>query len=231
MYVHVPILVGRSGVSARQDGVAPMVCSQLMGLQQQDIAARAAALIVEDGMPYGAAKRQAAQELGYSTRVNLPDQAMQLAAVREHIAVFCPQEQARTLHVLRELALLWMDRLAAFRPLVMGAVWNGTATEHSDLYLELYCDDPKEAPILLLNQQVRFEQGSGTNAKGQEVPVLVVPVHSPELNLKVMLHLTLLDWDDMRQLPKNTTTGESLRGNAAALRARMQAAGAGSVAM
>lgn len=194
----------------------------LMGPTQQEIATRAAALIVQDGMPYGAAKRQAAQDLGFSTRVNLPDQATVLAAVREHIAIFCPQEQARALHVLRKLALLWMERLAAFRPLLVGAVWNGTATEHSDIYLELYANDPKEAQILLLNQKVRFDEASTTNAKGREVPVLIVPTDCPELKLKVMVQLTLLDWDDMRHLPKADATGETLRGNEQALRAKMQ---------
>jgi hypothetical protein len=194
-----------------------------MGQAQQEIAARAAALIVQDGMPYGSAKRQAAQELGLSARGRLPDQATLLAAIREHIAVFCPQEQARALHALRELALLWMQRMAAFRPLLVGAVWNGTATEHSDIYIELYADDPKEAQILLLNQMVRFEEGSATNAKGQEVPVLIIPTDCPDLKLRVMVQLTLLDWDDMRQVPKTDASGESLRGNEQALRARMLA--------
>lgn len=194
-----------------------------MGQEQQDIAIRAAALIVEDGIPYGTAKRQAAEELGYSSRVNLPDQATVLAAVREHIAVFCPEEQARVLQVLRELALLWMQRLAAFRPLLVGAVWNGTATEHSDIYIELYGDDPKEAQILLLNQKVQFDEASTTNVKGQEVPVLIVPTDCPALGLKVMVQLTLLDWDDMRHLPKADAKGERLRGSAQALEAKMQA--------
>jgi hypothetical protein len=211
MYVHGGILVVRqcNGMLAR---MGPL-----------DIATRAAALIVEDGMPYGTAKRQAAQDLGYSSRVHLPDQATLLAAVREHIAVFCPEEQARTLHALRELALMWMQRLAAFRPLLVGAVWNGTATEHSDIYIELYGDDPKEAQILLLNQKVRFDEASTTNAKGQEVPVLIVPTDCPALGLKVMVQLTLLDWDDMRHLPKADAKGESLRGNAQALEAKMRA--------
>ena len=200
-----------------------------MGQALQEIAIRAAALIVQDGMPYGAAKRQAAQELGCSGRAGLPDQATVLAAVREHIAVFCPHEQARALQVLRELALLWMQRLAEFRPMLVGAVWNGTATEHSDIYIELYANDPKEAQILLLNQKVRFDETSTHNPRGQEVPVLIVPADCPALKLKVMVQLTLLDWDDMRHLPKADATGESLRGNEQALRAKMQAAEALSV--
>ena len=35
------------------------------------------------------------------------------------------------------------ERLAAFRPYLGGAVWHGTATRLSDIYLQLFCDDSK----------------------------------------------------------------------------------------
>jgi hypothetical protein len=193
-----------------------------MGSQRQEIASRAAALIVDNGVGYGAAKRQAAEQLGLQRAGDLPDQAELLAAVREHIAVFCPEEQAQTLWVMRDMALRWMTRLADFRPSISGAVWNGTATAHSDIHLSLFCDDPKELQFLLIDKKVRLEEGSSTNAKGQEVPVLIVMEDCPELKLKVLIHLTVLSFDDVRNLPKGDAQGEALRGNAQALKARRE---------
>jgi hypothetical protein len=221
MYVHPWILVGCGAFNCKK-----MVTQQAsgilagMGSQRQEIASRAAALIVDDGMGYGAAKRQAAEQLGLQRTGDLPDQAELLAAVREHIAVFCPDEQAQTLLVLRDIALRWMARLADFRPCISGAVWNGTATEHSDIHLSLFCDDPKELQFLLIDNKVRLEEGSSTNAKGQEVPVLVVMEDCSALKLRVAVHLTVMDFDDLRNLPKGDPDGEALRGTTQALQAR-----------
>ena len=99
------------------------------------VAATAARLVVEDGLEYQAAKQQAARQLGLGSRGPWPDNALMDAAVREHIAVFCPDTQAVELQALRELALVWMARLADFEPLLAGAVWLGTATRHSDIVM------------------------------------------------------------------------------------------------
>ena len=66
-------------------------------------------------------------------------------AVREHIAIFCPEEQAQALAELRRVALRWLERLSDFSPHVSGAVWTGTATHHSDVFIQLFCNDPKTA--------------------------------------------------------------------------------------
>ncbi len=54
---------------------------------------------------------------------------------------FCADTQPAELQALRELAALWMERLAEFRPHLSGAVWRGTATRLNDIHLQLYCDD------------------------------------------------------------------------------------------
>ena len=43
--------------------------------------------------------------------------------------------------------------MAQFRPYLGGAVWNGTATRLSDIYLQLFCDDPKSAEIALIDHK------------------------------------------------------------------------------
>ena len=80
------------------------------------VAAAAAALVVDEGMEYAAAKRKAARGWGGAPSVRLPRNEQLEDAVREHIAVFHADTQPPELHALRELALQWMQRLAPFRP-------------------------------------------------------------------------------------------------------------------
>jgi hypothetical protein len=186
------------------------------------VAATAARLVVEDGLEYQAAKQQAARQLGLGSRGPWPDNALMDAAVREHIAVFCPDTQAEELRALRELALVWMERLADFEPLLAGAVWLGTATRHSDIYLQLYCDDPKTAEFQLLDRRVDYQSGTVTGWRGEPVEVLTVRSRCDDLNQWVLVHLMLYDRDDVRGALKPDGQGRVLRGGAQALRRLME---------
>ena len=186
------------------------------------VAATAARLVVEDGLEYQAAKQQAARQLGLGSRGPWPDNALMDAAVREHIAVFCPDTQAVELQALRELALVWMARLADFEPLLAGAVWLGTATRHSDIYLQLYCDDPKTAEFQLLDRRVDYQPGTVTGWRGEPVEVLTVRSRCEALSQWVLVHLMLHDRDDMRGALKPDAQGRVLRGSAQALRRLME---------
>jgi hypothetical protein len=182
------------------------------------VAATAARLVVEDGLEYQAAKQQAARQLGLGSRGPWPDNALLEAAVREHIAVFCPDTQAEELRKLRELALVWMERLADFEPLLAGAVWLGTATRHSDIYLQLYCDDPKTAEFQLLDRRLDYQPGTVTGWRGEPVEVLTVRSRCDDWNQWVLVHLMLYDRDDVRGALKPDAQGRVLRGGAQALR-------------
>lgn len=186
------------------------------------VAATAARLVVEDGLEYQAAKQQAARQLGLGSRGPWPDNALMDAAVREHIAVFCPDTQAVELQALRELALVWMARLADFEPLLAGAVWLGTATRHSDIYLQLYCDDPKTAEFQLLDRRVDYQAGTVTGWRGEPVEVLTVRSRCEALSQWVLVHLMLYDRDDVRGALKPDAQGQVLRGSAQALRRLME---------
>lgn len=189
-----------------------------------EIAAVAARFVVEDGMDYASAKRQAGRQMGLPARAPWPDNAAMEAAVREYIAVFCPQEQAVELQVLRELALLWMDRLHEFQPFVGGAVWHGTATRHSDIHLHLFCDDPKAAELLLIDQRVDFEPGSGSGWRGESIDALSLRSRCDALGQWVLVHLLIHDRDDQRGALRPDDQGRRPRGDARALRALMAAA-------
>lgn len=185
-----------------------------------EIAAVAARLVVDEGMEYAAAKRRAAKQLGLSTaRAPWPDNDLLEAAVREHIALFCADTQPGELRALRELALVWMDRLAAFRPHLCGAVWHGTATRHSDVYIQLYCDDPKEAEWTLLDHRVEYHPGSASDAQGDPVEALTLRLRCPALEQWVLVHLLVLDRDAVRGAFKPDAQGRRPRGDAADVRA------------
>ncbi len=186
----------------------------------EEIAAIAARLVVEEGMEYAAAKRRAARDFG--SRPVLPSSEALEDAVREHIEIFCAETQPAELQALREAALVWMDRLAEFRPHVSGAVWRGTATRLASVHLDLYCDDPKAAEITLINAGVNYDVGSLGRPGREPLSVLTVSERSRTLGEPVTLHLLLHDLDDQRGALKPDARGRSWRGDLAALRRLME---------
>jgi hypothetical protein len=185
-----------------------------------EIAQAAARLVVDEGMEYASAKRKAQRQLGRhgGRQGELPSNELVEDQVREHLALFCADTQPAELRALRRLALVWMDRLAEFRPYLGGAVWRGTATRLSAVHIDLYCDDAKSAEIALINQRVDYDVGSRPDARGGQVDVLSIAARCPELGESVTLFLTVLDHDDLRGALKPDARGRSWRGDAAALR-------------
>jgi hypothetical protein len=189
-----------------------------MDALKAEIAAVAARMVVEEGLAYGSAKRRAVKQLGLPLRTGLPDNDALEAAVEEYIAVFCADTQPSELRVLRELALVWMERLERFRPHLGGAVWHGTATRWSDIYLQLFCDDPKAAEIGLIDLDVRFSPSSVTGFHGGQVDALSINVRCPEFGAYVGLHLLVNDLDDLRGALLPDARGRRSRGSAVDLR-------------
>ncbi len=188
----------------------------------QKIAAQAARWVVEEGLEYGPAKRRAAKELGLSGRSALPSNDVLEDAVMDYIAVFCADTQPQELLSLRRLALVWMDRLSEFRPYLGGAVWHGTATKNSDIYLQLFCDDSKSAEIALIDQRVNYLPHMVTGFAGESVEALSVHAFCAELNEGIGVHLMIHDFDDVRGALKPDAKGRAPRGDAAALRRLLQ---------
>ncbi|MCX7256463.1 MAG: hypothetical protein NTZ64_06920 [Polaromonas sp.] len=183
-----------------------------------EIAATAAALVVEEGLEYGPAKRRAVKQLALPQRTALPDNDMLEDAVREYIAVFCADTQPAELAALRELALVWMARLPQFRPYLTGAVWNGTATRLSDIYIQLFCDDPKSAEIALIDHNVDYEPRTVTGFTGGKVEALSLSSLCQPLNETVGVHLMVYDHDDLRGALRPDAKGRAPRGDIAAVR-------------
>jgi hypothetical protein len=191
--------------------------------QSAEIAAAAARLVVEEGMEYGPAKRRAARALGNQRNADLPANDEVEDEVRAYLALFCADTQPAELAALREVALVWMARLAEFRPYLTGAVWRGTATRLSSVHLQLYCDDSKAAELALIDQGVTYEVGSLAGPRGEPIDVLSVSSPSAALGEPVTVHLSVLDHDDLRGALKPDARGSTSRGDLAALRSLMEA--------
>jgi hypothetical protein len=189
---------------------------------QSEIAATAARMVVEEGLEYGPAKRRAVKQMGLNARTALPDNDSVEDAVLEYISIFCAETQPAELAALRRLALTWMERLAEFRPHLGGAVWHGTATRLSDIYVQLFCDDPKSAEIALIDHGVAYTPRTVTGFQGEPVEALSLSSMCAELGEPVGVHLLVYDHDDLRGALKPDAKGRTPRGDLAAVRSLME---------
>jgi hypothetical protein len=188
-----------------------------------EIAASAAQCVVEEGLEYGPAKRRALKVLGLPPKTPLPNNDQVEAQVREYIEIFCADTQPLELMALRQHALMWMNRLAAYRPYLGGAVWHGTATRLSDIYLQLFCDDAKSTEIELINQGVEFEARTVNGLHGEPVEALSIHSFCKELGEEIGVHLLINDYDDVRGALKLDAQGRSPRGDAEAVKRLIEA--------
>ena len=188
---------------------------------KSEIAATAAALVVEEGLEYGPAKRRAVKQMGLSSRTELPDNSEIEDAVVEYISVFCADTQPGELAALRELALVWMQRMADFRPHLAGAVWHGTATRLSDIYIQLFCDDPKSAEIALIEHNVDYEPRTVTGFTGGKVEALSLSSLCKPLSENIGVHFMVYDHDDLRGALRPDEKGRKPRGDIGALEKRL----------
>ena len=163
---------------------------------RRHIAYLAARLMAEDGVAdYATAKQKAARAAGLGDAHQLPDNSEIEEALREYQELYQKDEQPARLRRLREVAVKVMREFEEFRPALVGSVLNGTASQFSDIDLQLFTDDEKALTMFLLNRRYRFEEGSRSVRRGgrlDEVPRISLEVDD------VTVTLTVLDPDDER---------------------------------
>lgn len=172
-----------------------------------EIAATAARLIAEEGCDYVQAKRRAVHELvGARERAPpLPDNAEVERELRRYLQLFEAEHHPRRLAGLRQLAAQLMERLSEFEPHLIGAVLNGTATDHSDIHLHLFVDSAKDVEIFLMNAGIEFDVGDGPNderPRALEHVAFVIPAppdfQLPARSTSVGVHLHVYPRDAIR---------------------------------
>ena len=170
---------------------------------RQEIAQLAARYIAEDGSDYASAKKRAVKQLLGNQKVRgeiLPDNEEIEDEVRQYQALFFADTQPQRLLQLRELALKLMGMLAEFNPYLVGAVLNGTASEHSDIYLHLYTDNGKDLAIFLINKNQNFEVTEQMNKRGDLIETYSFMYQNEGVHL--MVHET----DHVRSSDKHQRT-------------------------
>ncbi len=127
-----------------------------------ELAAAAARLIAEEGCEYAQAKRRAVHEvLGEGRRTTLPDNSEVEHELRRYLKLFGGESYRELLAGMRRFAADTMQTLQEFNPHLIGAVLNGTATEHSDVHLQLFVDSAKDVELQLLNLGIDFDVEDG----------------------------------------------------------------------
>ncbi|MFM9437254.1 hypothetical protein ACFDR9_004341 [Janthinobacterium sp. CG_23.3] len=186
---------------------------------RNEIAAAAARLVAQDGADYSTAKRKAARQLlGDTPSVAhlLPDNAQIENEVRLYNALFLADTQPARLFQLRTIALQVMEALERFHPYLTGAVFNGTAGPHAEIYLQLFADSAKDVQIFLLGKNVNIDISETPHFKGPRFdPVETVSF----LWNKEGVHAALYELDDLRGALK----AKAVRTDAAGLRALLLA--------
>jgi hypothetical protein len=126
---------------------------------RRHLAYLAARLMAEEGVQdYAYAKQKAARQAGLADSHALPDNREIEAALREYQGLYQSDNQPAELRHLRQVAVKVMREFAEFRPILVGAVLNGTANQFSEVTLQLFADDPKSLALFLVNRRLRFEQ-------------------------------------------------------------------------
>jgi len=180
-----------------------------------EVAAAAARLIAESGLDYASAKRRAAEELlGPGTRCNLPDNDAVERELRRYLATFEADMHRQRLAGLRSLALGLMLRFEHFRPHLVGAVLNGTATAHSDIHLHLFADSAKDVELFLLDAGIDFDidepaQRRPEPGAASETLRFVVTL-AGAARARVGVVLSVHDTDAIRVAPRHRSTDPSL---------------------
>ena len=195
-----------------------------------ELAATAARLIAEEGCEYAQAKRRAAQEiLGEDARRStMPDNQEVEHELRRYLNFFGGDAHRALLAALRTVAADTMQTLHEFDPHLIGAVLNGTATEHSDIHLQLFVDSAKDVELRLFNLGVDFDvddgDGGGERPAALERLSFVVPSAAratPGRRVGVRLHVYARDAIRIAARKRDFATEEGMHPIEAAGRASL----------
>lgn len=183
-----------------------------MNMVKEEILQLSAKLIAEEGLTYEAAKKRALKQLLGNKRVKgefLPNNDEIEEEVRNYISIFMSDTQPERLLSLRKMSLNIMKMLENFESYVIGAVLNGTATDHSDIYLQLFVDSAKDVEIYLLNKHIDIEvEEPSSSFKNVQAIEIIHFLYQGEV-----VHLMVYEANALRMIPK-TVDGKLKRASA-----------------
>lgn len=133
------------------------------------LAQEAAQVLIESGSrDFAMAKRKAAEHLSAHDTRNLPTNIEIEQALAEYQRLFRSEDQPQILKKLREVAYDAMQFFADFKPRLVGPVLTGTADTNTAVNLHVYSDTYEEISVLLLNNNIPFENQDKRLRIGQD---------------------------------------------------------------
>lgn len=101
---------------------------------------------------------KAAARLGITNTRLMPNRKEVELALREQQHLFRGDEQQNALERLRHSALQAMQALSRFKPILVGAVYEGTADSNSHVVLHLFSDTPEEVVFALSDLHIPWQE-------------------------------------------------------------------------
>jgi len=136
---------------------------------RQRLAQEAAQVLIESGSrDFAMAKRKAAEHLGAHDTRNLPTNIEVEQALAEYQRLFRSEDQPQILNKLRTIAYDAMQFFAQYQPHLVGPVLTGTADTNTAVSLHIYSDNYEEISVLLLNNNIPFENQEKRLRIGQD---------------------------------------------------------------
>jgi hypothetical protein len=174
------------------------------------LAQEAARVMAEHGVrDFLFAKRKAAERYGVVDGAVMPRNTEIEAALVEYQRLFGGESHVESLYAQRLAALEAMQSLAEFQPRLVGAVLNGTATEHSDVQLHAFADRVESLTLKLLDRGIGFELGEKRVRMNTE-RVLLQPTVQIEIDAQPV-EIVVFPLDGIRQAPVSPVDGKPMR--------------------
>jgi hypothetical protein len=174
------------------------------------VAEEAARLMAEHGIQdFRIAKLKAAERYSVSDGALLPRNTEIEAALLSRQRLFGGPQHERSLQEQRQLALAAMRLLQKFEPRLVGPVLTGSATEHSDIQLHVFCDTPETVYMQLMDQRYTydvFERRLRLSAERQ----ITVPSVRFEMGAGT-IEAFVFPRDGIRQAPVSPVDGKPMR--------------------
>jgi hypothetical protein len=155
------------------------------------LAEEAARLMAEHGIQdFALAKRKAAERLGVRAGEGLlPSNAQVQERLIERQRTFEPEVHDLRIAKLRLVAANIMGLLDGFRPKLVGAVLEGTATQTSPIELHVFSDSPEAVAAVLEQRGLRLHDSQRRYRFGRElveqIPGFDLVVDDEELQVMV----------------------------------------------
>ncbi|HET6564528.1 MAG TPA: hypothetical protein VFG52_03870 [Xanthomonadales bacterium] len=160
------------------------------------VALEAARIIATEGQTdFHAAKRKAAERIGVNERLALPSNLEVQDALLSYQSLYGGQQHADQLEKLRLAALNAMRMLGDYAPRLVGPVLDGSASEHSRVSLQVFCDAAETLVLDFLERGLPFRQEQrrlrGNDRNYLNVQVFVINVDGYNIELLLLPTLAL----------------------------------------